>query len=284
MNKTVENMDDVAPSVLVRRGSHVHAWLRGPEGAPVTAFTHGAGMDCRMFDAQVTALSPHYRVLTWDVPGHGLSQPLGDAFSVQNAAYDLLALLELYKINEAVLVGQSLGGYIVQELAFLHPERVRALVVIGSTPMTQKLSRADRWSLAGTLPLIRYWPPGHFRRTAARNTAVTPEVQAYAEGALERVSHRDFLKIWGAVSSGLHHEPGYRFGKPLLLTHGEHDGLGNIKKDASGWHAREPQSEYVVVPKAGHNANQDNPEFFNEALRAFLGRHAGVRPYLPGSV
>jgi len=60
----------------------------------------------------------------------------------------------------------------------------------------------------------------------------------------------------------------------LLLTHGERDGTGNIRKVAPHWAAREPHCRSVVIPGAGDCANQDNPEFFNRLLLDFLSEHA----------
>jgi pimeloyl-ACP methyl ester carboxylesterase len=55
---------------------------------------HGATMDHRMFNAQVRALAPHYRVLVWDARGHGQSQPMGAGFSLERCAGDMLAVLD----------------------------------------------------------------------------------------------------------------------------------------------------------------------------------------------
>ena len=59
---------------------------------------------------------------------------------------------------------------------------------------------------------------------------------------------------------------------PLLMTHGEHDDYGTIRRDAKKWAAYEPDVEYVVIPDAGHNANQDNPAFMNAVIDKFLRR------------
>jgi 3-oxoadipate enol-lactonase len=266
----MKDMKRQAGGVLTRRGSPIHYWLTGLEDAPLIALSHGAGMDHRMFNAQVKALIPHYRVLTWDMPGHGLSRPIGRDFSIANLVEDLLAILDKHRVEKATFIGQSLGGMVAQELVFKYPERVTALVIIGSSCITFKLSWPERLALRATLPAIRFWPRRHFLRTSARNAAIKPKTQAYALAALERIPLEDFLIIWQALSLGLHHEPDYQTTQPLLIAHGEHDNLGNIKKDAPKWHRRDPKSRYVVIPDAGHNANQDNPEFFNEVLLEFL--------------
>jgi pimeloyl-ACP methyl ester carboxylesterase len=124
----------ITQHVLERVGCTLHYWLTGREDRPLVVLSHGATMDHRMFAAQVAALAPHYRVLFWDVRGHGLSQPLNEDFSLRQAVADLLALLDHLGYERAALVGHSMGGYISQELAFLQPERVTALVTIDCTP------------------------------------------------------------------------------------------------------------------------------------------------------
>jgi pimeloyl-ACP methyl ester carboxylesterase len=77
-----------------------------------------------------------YRVMTWDVRGHGLSQPMGEDFALPLAMEDLLAILDAVGCEKAVFVGHSNGAYIAQELAFRHPERVQALVIADGTCIT----------------------------------------------------------------------------------------------------------------------------------------------------
>jgi pimeloyl-ACP methyl ester carboxylesterase len=65
-----------------------------------------------MFDAQLPAVVQSYRVLVWDVRGHGQSQPVGTGFSILLATEDLLAILDEAGYEQAKLVGQSMGSYI----------------------------------------------------------------------------------------------------------------------------------------------------------------------------
>lgn len=260
--------------VLERSGSRIHYWLAGPERAPLVAFTPGATMDHRMFDAQVsTVVGAGYRALTWDPRGHGLSKPIGDDFSVVAASEDLLAILDRLGTREAFLVGQSLGGNVAQELVFRHPERVSGLIVIGCTCNTILPSKLGLLALKASPLAFRLWPYGDLKRRTATNISTRPDVQEYARGAIDQVSRKEFLTIWKAVAQTLHEEPGYRIERPLLITHGDNDRLGNISKIAPDWAARDSDSRYVVIPTAGHNANQDNPTFFNRLLLEFLDEH-----------
>src|SRR5262245_62124760 len=100
---------------LQREGCPLHYWLGGDEKRPLIVLTHGATGDHRQFDAQLHILTDKYRVLTWDMRGHGKSQPIGADFTVPRAVDDLLAILDTIGIQQAVFIGQSTGGYVIQE-------------------------------------------------------------------------------------------------------------------------------------------------------------------------
>ncbi|WP_440764260.1 alpha/beta fold hydrolase [Natronorubrum sp. DTA7] len=259
------------PAVLERGGSQIHYWVVGPEDGPLVVCTHGATMDHRLFDPQLEALvDAGYRVLAWDIRGHGISKPIGTDFTVPLVVDDLMAIIDRLGDEEVVLVGQSFGGYVSQELLFRYPERVTALGIIGSTDLLTVPPRLEYLALRLTPSLFRLWPAGHLRKVIAENTAETPAAKRYAYNATCQLSKREFLTVWKAVAVCHHAEPGYRIRKPFLLTHGEHDGTGTIARDAPAWAERETDCRYEVIPGAGHNANQDNPGAFNEILLEFL--------------
>ena len=268
----LETPQILEPHVLQRHGCPIHYWTGGPAGRPAVVFLHGATMDHRMFNAQVPVVAQSYRVLVWDARGQGRSQPIGDAFTLQECADDLLAVLDQENQPDAIFVGQSLGGYIAQFAYLAQPGRVRALAVIGTTCIALPYTRAEVWTLKATLPLFNLWPYGHLRSTIAKNTALRPDVIAYAQKAVDQIARRDFLTIWKAVSLAVDEKgiPGHHIKVPFLLTHGDQDKTGSIRKQAPEWAAYEPDCRYRVIPDAGHNANQDNPAAFNAVLLDFL--------------
>ncbi len=257
-------------SILERKGCPLHYWLTGKEDGPLVVFTHGALVDHRTFEPQIAVVAQYYRVLTWDVRGHGLSQPMGAPFTIREAVEDLVALLDRLGYQQAILVGQSMGGNMAQEMIFLHPERVTALIDIDSTCNTLKLSTSERAMLRLARPLFYLYPYESLKKQSAQQSAVKPEVRQYLYEAMSQLSKDDFITIMMGTSLCLHYEPGYTITQPLLLLRGEHDQLGNIKTAMPRWAARDTQSQYVVVPDAGHCSNQDNPEFVNKLLLEFL--------------
>lgn len=269
-----------SPAVLreqthFKAGCTLHYWLGGPAERPLLVFMHGATMDHRMFNAQVEAFAPHYRLLVWDARGHGKSQPIGAGFSLAQCVGDMLSILDELGAAQAVLCGQSLGGYIAQHLYRQAPQRVRAMVIIGSTPIAKAYSRWEIWALKASLPLFRLWPYNHFTRTIARSTAQMPAVQAYALQAARQINKANFAAIWQAVTLAVNEkgDPSLRINAPLLLIHGDNDRAGTIRRDMPRWAEWEANTTYHVIPNAAHNANQDNPTATNQAMQAFLQQH-----------
>jgi pimeloyl-ACP methyl ester carboxylesterase len=262
--------------VLERDGCPLHYWLGGPEDRPLVVLMHGGTLDHRMFNPQVAALLPSSRVLVWDCRGHGQSQPMGAPFSVELAADDMLAILAQEGIDRAVLGGQSLGGMIAQQIYLQSPGVVQALLMIDSASIAKAYSRMDVLATRWTVPLLRFWPYNHLRRTTANAAVLDPAARDYAYEAMGQMSHADFLQFWRGVAAAITTTgiPGHRIDVPVLLVHGDKDRNGTIVRDAQEWANSLPVVTYHVVPDAAHNANQDNPGFVNRVMLEFLAQHA----------
>jgi pimeloyl-ACP methyl ester carboxylesterase len=239
--------------------------------------THGATADHRMFDAQVAALSPDYHVIVYDVRGHSASRPLNAPFTLRDCGADLIALLDALRIECAVLVGHSMGGMISQYAYLQAPERILAMAMIGSICIAFPYKAWEVLALRLTMPLFDMFPYERFKRLIAHSNGRQPATQEYMLRTVNQLSRPEFLRIWKAVTLGIDARglPGHHIRVPLLIAHGDQDTQGTIRRDAPKWAAYEPQTEYVVIPDAGHIANMDNADFTNEMLRAFLRRHVG---------
>jgi 3-oxoadipate enol-lactonase len=145
-------------------------------------------------------------------------------------------------------------------------------IVSGGLYNVGKLSAMERLQIRLSGPLFARYPYDLLRRQSADISAVRPEVRAYLYEAVGQMTKNEFVTVLLALLRNLHEEPGYTIPVPFLLSHGEHDRTGNIRRATPTWAKREPQCEYVVVPEAGHMANMDNPVFFNQMLGRFLQR------------
>jgi 3-oxoadipate enol-lactonase len=126
---------------------------------PAVVLSHGYLMDSSMFRLQVAALTPEYRVITWDARGFGGTRATGP-FSYWDSAADLVGLLDHLGIDQAVLGGMSQGGFVSLRAALIAPQRVRALILIDSqagqedpaaAPAYEQLDQI--WHEQGPLPV-----------------------------------------------------------------------------------------------------------------------------------
>lgn len=253
-----------------QKGCEIHYWITNTKGKPLVVFTHGATMDHGMFNQQITYFEKDFCVIVWDVCAHGLSRPCGH-FSIPNAAEDLLSVAEKEGYKKMHVVGQSMGGYIVQEAVFRHPEKIKSVSIIGSTPLTFHYSGSDKFLLRITPFLLSLYPYDTLKNQIAKSSAVTLETQKYIQNTLSKMNKKEISYIMTKVYECLHYEPNYHIPCPLLLMHGDQDNLGRIKSCAPVWSEYE-KCDYIVVPHAGHNANQDNPVFYNDVQLRFLKR------------
>ena len=111
----------------------VHYGLSGPQNAPVVALLSSLGTDMSMWDPQVPVLSRRFRVLRYDLRGHGKSPVPAGPYSIADLGGDLLGLLDRLEIESAHICGVSIGGMTGIWTAAHDPERVRRLVVCCSS-------------------------------------------------------------------------------------------------------------------------------------------------------
>lgn len=108
--------------------------LQGGASRPVLVLAHSIGTDRSLWDAQVNDLLPHFRVLRYDIRGHGASDaPAGD-YSVEMLGTDLLTLADRLNISQFAFCGLSLGGAVGQWVATHAPRRVTHLVLANTSP------------------------------------------------------------------------------------------------------------------------------------------------------
>ena len=115
------------------KGVQLHYALEGKEGAPVVALSNSLSTDMRMWQPQMAALAAKYRVLRYDVRGHGKSAVAPAPYSVEALADDLAGLVEGLGLGPVHVVGLSLGGMTAQVLAVRRPELVLSLGLVATT-------------------------------------------------------------------------------------------------------------------------------------------------------
>jgi 3-oxoadipate enol-lactonase len=257
-------------------GLDTHYLLEGPAGAPVVTFSHSLAADLHLWDAQAAALAGRYRVLRYDIRGHGGTDVPPPPYTLEQMADDLHGLLSALGIARTHFVGLSMGGLIGMTLALRHPGAAQSLVLADTTASygpERKPMWDDRIRVAeaeGIEPLLdrtmEAWFTAPFRgqrpdvvdgvRAMLRPTAVAGYV-----GAIQAIGYGDLREEIRAIRV------------PTLVLVGEED-RGTDLGMATTMHERIAGSELVVIPKAAHCSCVEAPEAFNRALLAFLARVA----------
>ncbi len=256
---------------IVGKNGTVHYWTKG-KGEKCILFTHGATMDHGLFQPQMEYFSKSYRVISWDTPAHGRSRPYQN-FTIQNAAQELVSILDEEQIKKANLVGQSMGGYISQIVALEHPDKVKAIVSVDSSPIQPSYySALDNWLLSITPPLLKLYPYKYLVKTIASQIAMEEKAIAYAKEALHQLSKTEIADIMDSVYHGLQeYKVDFHLPCPILIVYGEHDHSGKVQAYSKRW-AEIENRELKIIPNAAHNANMDNPDAFNKILEEFLSK------------
>ena len=108
--------------------------VHGEEDRPPLFLSHSLGQDHGMWDAQSEALVPHFRVVRYDIRGHGASGVAAGDYTVADLGQDVLRLADEIGISQFAFCGLSLGGMIAQWLAANAPTRVTAIVLANTSP------------------------------------------------------------------------------------------------------------------------------------------------------
>jgi pimeloyl-ACP methyl ester carboxylesterase len=251
---------------------------------PALVLAHGNACGVRSWDPQLRALADHYRVIVYDGRGHGLSEAPREpsAYSQQHMVDDLWGLMDHLGLDTAALGGLSMGGNVVLNFAFAHPERVSALILAdtgaGSDDTARMLTRSLQGAdvlESGGLEAYVDWAMSHpaFARFASRG----PEQERFIRSCLmTNRAHGIALSTRGvqAKRSPIYAlEPQLRgLEMPVLLIVGEHD---DACLPVHGFMGRTiPNAAHHVLPDAGHLTNLEAPEAFNRLVIQFLDAHA----------
>lgn len=247
--------------------------LSGPEDGAVVLLSHSLGSNLYMWDLQVPALEQAgYRVLRYDIRGHGGTQVTLGPYSLAQLGDDAVALLDALDLERVHFVGLSLGGMIGQELALNHADRLVDLVLcdtMATLPEGAESVWAERIAVArdqGMDALVeatlqRWFTDGHLAEEPApvkliRQYFLATPVEGYI-GCSEAITRLDYLDRLHTVAL------------PTLVMVGAED-PGTPVAAAEAISQRIPDARLEVIPSASHLSNVEQSDAFNRRLLAFL--------------
>ncbi|MCO8303488.1 alpha/beta fold hydrolase, partial [Streptomyces sp. RKCA744] len=239
--------------------------VNGPEDGPVLVLGPALGTTWHMWDRQIPELSRHWRVLRFDLPGHG-GAPAHPASSVADLADRLLATLDQLGIERFGYAGCSIGGAVGAELALRHPHRVGSLALVSSSP---RFGTADSFRQRGVVvrtngldPIARATPERWFTPAFA---AAQPAIVDWAVQMVRTTDPGCYIAACEALAAfDIRPELG-RIGVPTLVVAGADDQV-TPAADARVLVAGIADARLALVPGASHLAPVEQPMAVTDLL------------------
>lgn len=287
---TLPRTDDLSapsattPSVTAR----AHYRIRGAADAPVLLLLHGSNASLFTWEPWSNTLSDQFRVVSVDLPGHGLTGATANHdYSQAGMAAFVLAFADKLGLKTFALAGNSMGGGVAARFAELHPDRVSALILVDAagmpshqgegTPLAFRLLRQG-WlrpvlSHLDPKPLVREGLGDAIVRKKILTDAMIDQYADFArmEGSRQATAER-FGEYSAADGSFVKNHVG-ALTMPVLILWGEQDRLIPVSTAAT-WHDAIPGSKVVIYAETGHIPMEELADQTALDVRKFLSGKA----------
>lgn len=255
-----------------RGGWALNAEVTGAEGAPAILMSNSLGTTRAMWDRQAGLLADTHRVIRYDTRGHGASDTPPGPYSFDDLVDDALAVLEHYRIAQAIYIGLSLGGMTGLGVALRAPERIQQLVVAAAradNPPPFVQSWDDRMAVIAKGGIGAIWDGTLDRWLTPAFAAANPEqVAALKHGFLQTTA--DGYAGCAQALKTLNYLPNLGgIACPTLYIAGAED-MGAPPAAMEGMAAATPGSTYHCIPDAAHIVNINAAETTDRLLRDLL--------------
>lgn len=257
-----------APLRQVALKDHETTVAQRGETGPAVLLVHALGLDWRMWEPIMERLSAGRRVFAYDIRGHGSAAGSPSPFTMDDAADDLIGVLDALGIDRAHVAGLSYGGGIAQTAAVAHPERFESLALLATTdhPFDAFEARAASAETDGmsaqVVPSLTRW--------------FTPEALAtngwgvrYARERVLRGNPTDWAAAWRSFKGLDVRNRLTTFKPPTLVLAGERD-ASTTPEIMSGIAERIPAATYQQLPATPHMQTLERPDLVADALDKFL--------------
>lgn len=248
----------------------VHHASVGPPDAPALVFANSLGTDLRIWDDLLPAFADRWRLVRYDLRGHGLTDSTPGPYSIAGLAADLARLLDHLKVRDALVCGLSIGGMVAQALAASRPDLARALVLMDTAPKIgtpeswqQRIDGVTKVGIAGIAEaILERWfaPVFHDRR---------PEDLAGYRNMLVRTPAEGYLACCAAIRDADLTAATAQLSQPTLCIAGTDDGATppDLVRALAGL---VPGARFALIPEAGHLPCVEQPAAVAEAMHRFI--------------
>jgi pimeloyl-ACP methyl ester carboxylesterase len=268
MNFQIESKID--HKTIENNGNTIHYFVSGNVERETIVFLHPAFGDHQCFDRQIDYFSSNYRVITVDMLGHGLTGVEKSKDKITATSTHLAEILKTENCDKIHIVGVSVGSLLAQDFALKYPEKILSLTVLGgyyiNKDQKEVMKSQGKEMFKWLFKMI--FSMDAFRRYTGNVSAINEIEQVRFYESAKHFTRKSFTVMSGLDKLIANRNIQRKY--PLLILSGEKDNE-LAQKMAKQWHEEEPiNSEMFIIENAGHCANMDNAEKFNNILMSFI--------------
>jgi 3-oxoadipate enol-lactonase len=234
-------------------------------------FIHGLGCSGRDWQPQIDFFSRHYRVVVFDVRGHGQSSRPPGPYHITLFAADTVKLIEGLNLAPVHVVGLSLGGMIAFQLAVDRPDLLKSMIVVNTGPEV-KLKSPQQWLMAlQRYMIVRFLGMRKMGEVLARKLFPGGESASIRNTFIARLAENDrkaYMAAMRAIVGWSVAERIDRIEVPTLVISSDHDYTPVSIKEA--FVARMSRAELAIIEDAHHAVPVECPDKFNAVVASFL--------------
>jgi pimeloyl-ACP methyl ester carboxylesterase len=246
----------------------------GPVYAPPVIFIHGFPFDKSIWGLQLELLKNNYRVIAYDIRGHGASTGGDSELSTDLFVEDLLSFMDSLQIHKAIICGLSLGGYIALNAIEQYPERFHGMILCSTQCPADsektKQARAKKADLVKTKGIEAYTDESIKSLFAPVSFTARKEEVRSVRRMIQQNTPDFICKGLSALAERKETCSGLSsINVPVLILVGKEDRI-TPPSEAEYLHYNIRGSELKVISYAGHLANLENNHEFKECLKKFI--------------
>ena len=250
--------------------------LTGPADAPVVVMIHGLGLSKECWQWTAPALEDAYRVLSYDLYGHGGSVPPPQTPNLSMFTTQLSGLLAHCRVERAIIAGFSLGGMIARRFAQDVPQQTQALVILHSphkrdqeaqAAILKRVHQAQKLGPQSTIEAaLERWFTQRFR---VANPDTMETVRRWVKANKKSIYHTIYSVLATGIDEIVTPDPAI-ICPALVMTSDEDYGNGPVMARAIA--AEIPGAETLILSNLRHMALVEDPEAINRPIRQFLDK------------
>ncbi|MEE9328700.1 MAG: alpha/beta hydrolase [Parvularculaceae bacterium] len=264
-------------------GMQIHYRDQGPRDAPAMVLIHGSSSSLQTWEPLVDRLDQSFRVVSLDLPGHGLTGPHPQRdYSAAAMREAVFAVMDEVEISSAVWVGNSMGGWVSWQAGLSVPERIDAIVLLdpsGAPTQAKPPSNIGFRLMASPLGkvLAKKFTPRFLVAASIKQTVGDPKIvtelmidrywellrfPGNRQATIDRAKIKRYSKQWDRLGT---------MSVPVLILWGAQDQV-ILVEDAVKFKTAIPDAQVIVYDGIGHLPMEEAPDLVARDIQSFLAQ------------